>query len=133
MAGETVSLDYTAPEPGVDANGNPHESETPLHPGFQAIHQPDAFNPFAPGVWLVRRILTRVTARDAQRGIAEEYHTYPGTYPTLEDAIAAAKTFYEQDGPGDVGGDKALQEHVKSAPASRQDPAPETHEENASA
>ena len=106
MAGETISLDYT-PSTEHDAAGNLIDSTTPLLPGYQLRDTRESPRP-----WAVARVTHRINRQDAQRGIAEEVHIYPQRYETQDEALAAAKSFYQQDGAGDVGEDKALQQAV---------------------
>lgn len=101
MAGEIISLDYTAPAPGINPDTKePYESETPQLPGYQLLH---TTNGSGEDVYQVRRVVVRSSVKLAQRGIAEEVVTYPKKYRELEEAIAAAAVAFDRDGPGDSG------------------------------
>lgn len=118
MAGETISLDFTPST--VDAQGNHVDSETPLYPGYQLVHLVDERGN---GSWAVRKVTLRVSARDAQRGIAEETETYPSRYATQAEALAAAKDLHAKDGDGDLGPDNGpLAQAVKNARTQAQAP-----------
>jgi hypothetical protein len=67
--------------------------------------------------WQARRVTKRLLPGDAQRGIEEEYHTYPPFFSTREQAIAFCADRYAHDGPGDPGGNAELRTWIAEHPA----------------
>ena len=121
MAGETISLDYQPLRTDNELKSGYHDDPVAALylPGYQLIH---SFERWGADAWQVRRVIQRVTEREAFLGKAEEYHTYPEHYPTVKAAEAAAVQLYAQDGPGDVGDPRTsrVAQHVAARQAQAQ-------------